>query len=41
VRGRIASLFAGAGIVAGSDPARERLETDAKFEPMRSALERC
>lgn len=41
VRGRIALLFAGAGIVAGSDPVRERLETDAKFEPMRSALERC
>lgn len=41
VRGRMASLFAGAGIVAGSDPHRERLETDAKFEPMRSALERC
>lgn len=41
VRGRIASLFAGAGIVAGSDPVREREETDAKFEPMRSALERC
>ena len=41
VRGRIASLFAGAGIVAGSDPVRERVETDAKFEPMRSALERC
>jgi isochorismate synthase len=41
VRGRIAMLFAGAGIVAGSDPVRERIETDAKFEPMRSALERC
>lgn len=32
-------LFAGCGIVAGSDPAAELAESDAKFVPMRSALE--
>lgn len=41
VRGRLAMLFAGAGIVAGSKPAEERAETDAKFRPMLAALESC
>ncbi|MDQ1537388.1 MAG: menaquinone-specific isochorismate synthase [Actinomycetota bacterium] len=31
-------LFAGCGIVAGSDPASELAESDAKFVPMRDAL---
>ncbi|MBZ2198037.1 isochorismate synthase [Occultella gossypii] len=31
-------LFAGCGIVAASDPADELAESDAKLEPMRSAL---
>lgn len=31
-------LFAGCGIVAGSDPASEYAETSAKLEPMRKAL---
>lgn len=31
-------LFAGCGIVAGSDPAAELAESDAKLVPMRSAL---
>lgn len=31
-------LFAGCGIVAGSDPRRELAESQAKFEPMMSAL---
>ena len=31
-------LFAGCGIVAGSDPAAELAESDAKFVPMRDAL---
>ena len=31
-------LFAGCGIVAGSDPASELAETNAKLEPMRQAL---
>ena len=31
-------LFAGCGIVAGSDPASEYAETSAKLEPMRQAL---
>jgi menaquinone-specific isochorismate synthase len=34
-----ARLFAGCGIVAGSDPAAEVAETQVKFRPMRSALE--
>lgn len=33
-------LFAGCGIVAGSDPAAELAESDAKLVPMRSALAR-
>ena len=34
-----ARLFAGAGIVAGSDPAAELAEVQAKFRPMQDALE--
>jgi menaquinone-specific isochorismate synthase len=34
-----ARLFAGCGIVAGSDPAAELAETQVKFRPMRAALE--
>jgi len=37
--GRRARLFAGCGIVAGSDPAAELAETESKFRPMRMALE--
>lgn len=36
--GREATLFAGAGFVAGSDPAQELAETEAKFSVMRAAL---
>jgi menaquinone-specific isochorismate synthase len=36
---RTARLFAGCGIVAGSDPAAELAETLVKFQPMRGALE--
>jgi menaquinone-specific isochorismate synthase len=39
VEGQRARLFAGCGIVAGSDPAAELAETVAKFAPMRFALE--
>jgi isochorismate synthase len=39
VQGRIALLFAGAGIVADSDPEAELAETDAKFEGMLNALD--
>ena len=39
VSGRHARLVAGCGIVAGSEPAVELAETQAKFSPMRSALE--
>jgi menaquinone-specific isochorismate synthase len=37
--GRRARLFAGCGIVAGSDPAAELAETQVKFRPMQTALE--
>jgi menaquinone-specific isochorismate synthase len=37
--GAKARLFAGCGIVAGSDPAAEMAETLSKFRPMRTALE--
>jgi menaquinone-specific isochorismate synthase len=37
--GRQARLFAGCGIVAGSDPAAELAEAQAKFRPMQDALE--
>jgi menaquinone-specific isochorismate synthase len=39
VDGARARLFAGCGIVAGSDPAAELAEAQAKFRPMRFALE--
>ena len=35
---RRARLFAGCGIVAGSDPEAELAESEAKFDPMREAL---
>jgi isochorismate synthase EntC len=38
MQGRIALLFAGAGIVADSDPESELAETDAKFRSMLEAL---
>ena len=37
--GRKARLFAGCGIVAGSDPAAELAEAQVKFRPMQTALE--
>ncbi|MGH3193521.1 MAG: isochorismate synthase, partial [Streptosporangiaceae bacterium] len=37
--GRTARLFAGGGIVAGSEPAAELAELEVKFRPMRGALE--
>jgi menaquinone-specific isochorismate synthase len=39
LNGDRARLFAGCGIVAGSDPAAELAETVSKFRPMRTALE--
>ena len=39
--GERARLFAGCGIVAGSDPAAELAETESKFRPMRNALEQA
>jgi menaquinone-specific isochorismate synthase len=39
--GNQARLFAGCGIVAGSDPAAELAETLTKFRPMRAALEQA
>jgi isochorismate synthase len=38
VRGSTALLYAGCGIVAGSDPEREYVEAGAKLEAMRGAL---
>ncbi|MGZ4242325.1 MAG: isochorismate synthase, partial [Actinomycetota bacterium] len=38
MQGRIALLFAGAGVVADSDPEAELAETDAKFRSMLEAL---
>ncbi len=38
IHGEQIRLFAGAGIVSGSDPARERCETETKMLPMRNAL---
>ncbi|WP_028647013.1 isochorismate synthase MenF [Nocardiopsis sp. CNT312] len=38
VEGERARLFAGCGIVAGSDPRAELAETEAKFQAMREAL---
>jgi menaquinone-specific isochorismate synthase len=40
IDGPRAQLHAGAGIVAGSDPASEWAETQAKLEPMLRALVR-
>jgi menaquinone-specific isochorismate synthase len=37
--GRTARLFAGGGIVAGSDPESELAEAQVKFRPMRNALD--
>ncbi len=39
IEGRQARLFAGCGIVAGSEPAAELAEAQAKFRPMCQALE--
>jgi menaquinone-specific isochorismate synthase len=39
--GHRARLFAGCGIVAGSDPAAELAETQVKFRPMQTALEQA
>ncbi len=39
VQGRQARLFAGAGIVAGSEAATERAETAVKFAPLLEAIE--
>jgi menaquinone-specific isochorismate synthase len=39
IDGAKARLFAGCGIVAGSDPAAELAEAQAKFRPMQDALE--
>jgi menaquinone-specific isochorismate synthase len=39
ISGRTARLFAGCGIVAGSQPAAELAETLVKLQPMRDALE--
>jgi len=39
ISGGTARLFAGNGIVAGSEPAEELAETETKFRPMRTALE--
>lgn len=38
IDGTTASMFAGCGIVAGSDPREELAETDMKLQPMRAAL---
>ena len=38
LEGKEATLYAGAGFVAGSEPEQELAETDAKFSVMRAAL---
>ncbi|MDX2188140.1 MAG: isochorismate synthase [Opitutaceae bacterium] len=38
IEGPRARLYAGAGIIAGSDPLEERLETELKFRAMQDAL---
>jgi len=38
LRGNQAILYAGSGIVAGSDPDREYQETNIKFKPLLTAL---
>lgn len=40
IHGNLAELYAGAGIVAGSDPRHELAETEAKLAPMLHALGR-
>lgn len=40
VEGPVARLFAGVGVVAGSDPAAELAETEAKFQAVLSAIVR-
>jgi len=39
ITNKVIRIFAGCGIVAGSNPEKELLESNAKFAPMRSALE--
>ena len=39
ITNKVIQIFAGCGIVAGSNPEKELLESNAKFAPMRSALE--
>lgn len=39
IHGQRAKLFAGAGIVAASDPKQEVQETSLKFEPMLTLLQ--
>ena len=39
LNGRSLRLFSGAGIVEGSDPAKEKEETDLKFKAMRAVLD--
>jgi isochorismate synthase len=41
VQGSQATLYAGAGIVEGSDPEEERQETELKFQPLLKALGRA
>jgi menaquinone-specific isochorismate synthase len=41
LEGTRARLFAGCGIVVGSDPVAELAETESKLRPMRSALEQA
>jgi menaquinone-specific isochorismate synthase len=38
IDGPIARLYAGAGIMAGSNPAREKAETELKFNAMQASL---
>ena len=38
IDGPVARLYAGAGIVAGSEPAKEKLETELKFRAMQASL---
>jgi len=38
IDGPVARLYAGAGIVAGSEPAREMRETELKFHAMQASL---
>jgi len=39
IRGEVAQLYAGAGIVHGSDPGREYAETETKLRPLREAID--